>query len=116
MRGIFFKVITGDVPYQVYGRDCSEIVNKIGRETILARNKRFSGELVGFETDTKQEAYDILRTIPPKKEGQRIKFGEIDAEDLNPRISGVVVRDPNIAHTVAELFERRDYELIKKYS
>ena len=44
-----------------------------------------------------------------------IRFGDRDAKDLFPKVTGVAVKGSNVAHKVAQLFEERGYEVNKAY-
>jgi hypothetical protein len=108
-EGFLFEVDQADLPYEIFGKDCVEIARTVSPGAIPYRLR--DGEIV--TVDVRRELADVLRTVSPTLgEDGLIGFGK----DLFPRITGVAVKDSDVAHRVGELFEDRGYEIIKAYS
>lgn len=122
-EGFLFEVDKADLPYGVFGSDCVEVARTVSPEhktgkwdAVPYRRRECNGELVPADVDVRKELYDILRTVPPTVgEDGSIAFGERGAKDLFPRVAGVAVKDSNVAHRVAQLFEERGYEVTRAY-
>ncbi len=122
-ESFLFEVDQADLPYGVFGKDCVEVARIVSPEhntgrwdAVPYRRRESNGELVPATVDVRKELYDILKTVPPTiAEDGSIKFGDRDANDLFPRVTGVAVQDSNVAQRVAQLFEERGYELTKAY-
>ena len=122
-ENFLFEVDKADLPYGVFGKDCVEVArilspeHKTGRwDAVPYRRRESNGELVPATVDVRKELYDILRTVPLAVGADgSIRFGDRDAKDLFPKVTGVAVKDSNVAHKVAQLFEERGYEVNKAY-
>lgn len=116
-EGFLFEIEKGDLPYALFGSECVEVARAVEGKAMPYRKRESTGELVPACFDVKTELYNILRrVISIVEEDGSVKLGEHSPEDLFPRICGVAVGDANVAHQIVKLFEKKGYEVIKRYS
>ncbi len=116
-EAFLFEIEKGDLPYAIFGSDCMEIARAIGKEVIPYRIRESTGELVPASFDARGELYnDLMSGVFSFDENGEVRLGGKPGSDFLPNVGGVAVKDANLAHHVAKLFEERGYHLVKKYS
>lgn len=115
-----FEVIPGDLPYEIYGKDCIDIAKEantkhIDQHYIKAFRKKSNGEFVKSENELKKQQFITLKVVAPEIIDGKTYYDKIPIEDIFPKIKGIATWEPKAANLISELFENRGYEIIKKY-